>query len=212
MAQFDLRHYSGKLRVMTEDVAASRADDREYETYWDEVVELLEGEASQFRRAVELCLENDLWEPALVLMLSFVDACSWMSRPQDHNDVRQADFLAWVDTYLLPESKLVCTAEDLYGARCGLLHSLTGESRLHRQNRVRKIFWSRTIDGETYTLIQVRMAETLEPIAVDIDHLFWAIQRALDRFSETMMSTDDLRRSISERVYKSYFTKARRLR
>src|SRR5256886_4727823 len=48
-----------------------------------------------------------------------------------------------------------CSATDLYGARCGLVHSSTGESRLHRQGRARKVFYYRDREGVKKGIIQL---------------------------------------------------------
>ena len=179
--------------------------------YWEEVAHQLTGQAKQMSRAVELCLAEDLWEPALVLMLSFIDACAWLTRKPGRKDVRADDFVEWVNKYLLPDSQLPCTAEELYGARCGLLHSLTGESRLHREHKIRKMFWSRASGEEVYTLIQLRMNEKFLPVNIGIDHLFWALQRGLLRFGEALDTDEQLGRLVGDRVQQSYFTKCRQV-
>jgi hypothetical protein len=179
--------------------------------YWEEVGKLLVGQVKQTTRAIELCLAEDLWEPAIVLMLGFIDACAWLSRPLDHADVKADDFIAWTQKYVLPDSKLQCTAEELYAARCGMLHSLTGESRMHRQHKVRKIFWARAQDDNVYTLLQLRMNEKLLPVTVGIDHLFWALSRALDRFGLDLDADEDYARLVGDRIHQSYFTKVRRV-
>jgi hypothetical protein len=180
--------------------------------FWDEVAEKVAGQVKQMTRAVELCLEADLWEPALILMLSFIDACAWLARPKNHADVKDKDFVSWVETYLLPESKLECTAEELYGARCGLLHSLTGESRLHRQEKIRKIFWSRATGDDVYTLLQLRMNEKFLPVGVGVDHLFWALGKGLKRFGEAVNRDEDFAHLVGDRVQKSYWTRVRRVK
>jgi hypothetical protein len=180
--------------------------------FWDEVVRLLTGQVKQTTRAIELCLSEDLWEPALVLMLGFIDACAWLARPRDHADVRREDFVVWTERFLLPDSKLECTAEELYGARCGMLHSLTGESSLHRQEKIRKIFWSRAKGDNVYTLLQLRMNEKFLPVGVGIDHLFWALGKAMGRFSSELAEDEELAQRVGDRVHQSYFTKARQFR
>ena len=51
----------------------------------------------------------------------------------------QDRFTEWVDKYLLPNSSLKCTALDLYGARCGLVHSYSSDSDLSRSGKVTPI-------------------------------------------------------------------------
>jgi hypothetical protein len=184
--------------------------DPEEQIFWQEVQERLVEKTKQMIDAVEVCLKQDLWEPALILILSHIDALAWLSRPADRDDVTRPDFVAWIDKYLLPDSNLECTAEELYGARCGLLHSHTGESRLHRQHKIRKIFWSRAQGDNVYTLIQIRMNEKLLPVGVGIDHLFWALRRALEQFGGALDEDRELGRLVGERILNSYFLRARR--
>jgi hypothetical protein len=196
---------------MREDMQIESAADPAEQMFWEEVDGLITGQVKQVKRAIELCLAEDLWEPALVLMLVFIDACAWLARPTNHADVTFDDFVAWTEKYLLPDSRLECTANELYGARCGLLHSLTGESKLHRRKEIRKIFWSRSNGDDVSTLIQKRMHEKLLPVAVGIDHLFWALGEALEHFGEDFESDDELAKRVGDRVHESYFTKMRRL-
>jgi hypothetical protein len=199
------------LGAMHEDMQTESATDPAEQMFWEEADRLITGQAKQVTRAIELCLAEDLWEPALVLMLMFIDACAWLARPTNRADVTFADFVAWTEKYLLPDSRLECTAAELYGARCGLLHSLTGESQLHRRKKIRKISWSRANGHDVYTLIQKRMHEKFLPVAVGIDHLFWALGKALNNFGEDFETDGELAKRVADRVHESYFTKMRRL-
>lgn len=196
--------------AMADEVDGSDVPDPAEQMFWDEVGRLLTTQVKQTTRAIELCLNEDLWEPALVLMLGFIDACAWLVRPPEHADVKADVFTAWADKYLLPHSKLECTAEELYGARCGMVHSLTGESRLHRQEKIRKIFWSRAQGENVYTLLQLRMNEKFLPVGVGIDHLFRALGKALTRFGDDLERNVELGRLAGDRIHQSYFTKVQR--
>jgi hypothetical protein len=93
-----------------------------------------------------LCLiKNDFRLAALMLVFTTIDQMAWVSLPGE-GDVTGKDFVAWVDTYMLGRSRQgleSVTAGDLYGARCGLLHTATAESRsLRNGNASRKIAYS----------------------------------------------------------------------
>ncbi len=92
--------------------------------------------------AAELCLQHKKFDSALALVYVTMGAMAWVSMPTGQKDVTRRDFYTWVDRYLLPGSGLACTAEELYGARCGMLHSLTVESTLSRQGKVRTIHYA----------------------------------------------------------------------
>jgi hypothetical protein len=87
---------------------------------------------------IELLIDRKLLQPALVIIYSTMDAAAWLD-VQGPGDVTRRDFVNWVERYALPGSELPCTGLELYGARCGLLHSLTAVSKLSREGRIRTL-------------------------------------------------------------------------
>lgn len=76
---------------------------------------------------------------ALVVLYSAVDTLAWVS--VSTGDVTGADFCRWVDVYMKPQAQLACSAEDLYGARCALLHSGAAESKMSREGRANELWY-----------------------------------------------------------------------
>jgi hypothetical protein len=97
---------------------------------------------NQMALGVELLMQKNLVAPALTLIYSMIDSMAWAARPQDHPDVTGADFIAWVDQYMLPSRGIKCTAGELYAARCAILHSLATESRHVRNGKARAILYA----------------------------------------------------------------------
>jgi hypothetical protein len=89
--------------------------------------------------AVSTLVTANQYMQALVLLYSAIDTLAWVSRSA--GDVTRADFCRWVDVYMQPQSRLGCTAEDLYGARCSILHSSAAESKLSREGRVNELWY-----------------------------------------------------------------------
>jgi len=92
-------------------------------------------------QAIRLCIDNKLFMPALVLIYSGIDFVSALSRPASKTDAQRSDFIIWVDRYM-PCDKLSLTGTDLYGARCGIVHAMTSESRLQREGKVKRVFYT----------------------------------------------------------------------
>jgi hypothetical protein len=125
--------------------------------------------------AIDILSENNLISPTLVLIYSTIDAAAWLDVRGDR-DVKARDFITWVNSYLLPNSGLACTAEELYGARCGLLHSMTGESRLSRQRGVRFISYAHgDQSAEAFNKAAAATGHSGSTTCVHLD----ALQRAL---------------------------------
>lgn len=57
---------------------------------------------------------------ALMLTYAAIDQMSWLSIPGDMSSGK--DFKTWVKKYMLGNSNLVCSEDDLWAARNGLLH------------------------------------------------------------------------------------------
>ena len=51
-------------------------------------------------------------------------------------------FKRWVDTYLLPPTSWKCTAVDLYGARCAVVHTFTPDSDLSKRGAAKVIYYA----------------------------------------------------------------------
>src|SRR4051794_28242930 len=96
-----------------------------------------------FVRAARLCLNTGLVLPCVALIYSAIDQLACLDRAPEHKDVQRDDFIKWVDTYLLPGSGLNCSAIDLYGARCGVLHSQSPQSRLSRLGEAKQLCYAR---------------------------------------------------------------------
>ena len=94
----------------------------------------------QIMAAAELCISANLNTAALILLYSAIDAASWLCAEDPDGQV-QDHFVPWVEKYLLSTGRFECTALDLWGARCGIVHTLSPSSRLSRKERVREILY-----------------------------------------------------------------------
>lgn len=66
---------------------------------------------------------------AVMLTYAAIDQMSWLAIPEDKSSGK--DFKAWVQKYMLSNGNLVCSEDDLWAARNGLLHMGIAESNDH---------------------------------------------------------------------------------
>lgn len=169
-----------------------------------EAIEKLEWKIWDVIGAVHSCLDQRLWEPALILLYSNIDALAWLGCPEGRSDVTRADFIAWVSAYMLPIEGSDCTAEDLYAARCGLLHTHTADSRLNRNRLARRVYYHRVVQGRTLGVLQIRMQDTLWPVCIDVDLMVAAFQRAVVAFARDVAADPARFTALVTRVIMSY--------
>ena len=94
------------------------------------------GELSQTIRKL---FEQGRTTPTFLLLYVSIDVLASLTRPIGRPDTDRSFFKDWVNEFMLPGSGLPCTADDIYAARCGLLHTFTAESRDARIGSARMI-------------------------------------------------------------------------
>jgi hypothetical protein len=119
-------------------------------------------------------------EAALILLLSWLDRMAWLSVPDESNGI---DFKAWVNKYLLVDSDIPCSADDLWGSRCGLLHTGSAEARDVIKGRVRTVLY---YDGPRSVV-----SRKPEHVYVNIRDLHCGLIGAVGKFVEFLKSNPE---------------------
>lgn len=94
--------------------------------------------------AADRCIELRQFMPALALIYSHIDTLAWAASKKTGTDVRST-FESWVKRWLIPHLSTHApdvTPTDLYAARCGILHTLTGKSNLSKTENAREIAYA----------------------------------------------------------------------
>jgi len=93
--------------------------------------------------AVACLREKGFKQATLVLLFAAIDQLAWVA--SDKEMVGNDGFKAWVQQYMVdrnPELLSGATAADLWGARCGVLHTGAAESNDFRKGDARPIHYS----------------------------------------------------------------------
>jgi len=88
--------------------------------------------------SVEDCLAKRRILPCLMLIYSGIDVIASLETGKASRSV----FIRWVNKYLLKAASLSCTALDLYGARCGILHTFSAKSDMSAKGQAREIVYA----------------------------------------------------------------------
>lgn len=139
---------------------------------------------TQVIEAADYCVTKHLTLPALILIYSAIDSAGWVASSNQKKSVN-ARFTDWVNNWMLKDGKLKCTAEELYAARCGVLHTLTPNSSLSKNKGVRKIAyaWGK---AKTETLVESisELSMESEIASIHIDDLFTSFKEGLANYLE----------------------------
>ena len=132
-------------------------------------------------RGIDLCVGHNLNTSALILLYSGIDIAGWMAAKNLSTSVQES-FTAWVDQYLCPEKVLGCTALDLYGARCGEVHTFSPESKLYAQGKVKKVVFAWLPDHAKTLREMIEVAGLDRYAAVQGDDLLRVFHRGVKKF------------------------------
>jgi hypothetical protein len=102
--------------------------------------EILNGPRGMLK-GVDACIRVQCLVSAVALIYSTIDALSALTRPAKQQDTTRKEFIAWVQKYIHPEKTLSCSARDLYGARCGVLHNYGSDSKLRREGNAKALIY-----------------------------------------------------------------------
>jgi hypothetical protein len=142
---------------------------------------------------IQEMLEKRRFLTALILFYSTIDILGSLLRPKSHPDTSGGDFKAWVNRYIFLGSSLPATADDLWAARCGLLHTNTPDSRNSRTGKAREIHYVKG-NKDLAIFMQQEMKRSGEPkVIVDIDSLFDAFINALIKFMHDIKHNPEVR-------------------
>lgn len=158
---------------------------------------------SQLIAAIRMCLKNEQYLPALILIYSGIDMAGWLDSDNPNERVDKT-FTSWTDKYLLVSKKLECTSTDLYSARCGVLHRLNPDSRISETGNAKLIAY--TYGTKTNILKDAikNNNKASKYVAIHINDLFEVYLLGLKTFFNEIKKDDNRKSKISKKAERYY--------
>lgn len=105
---------------------------------------------------IHTCLKNNAPTGAILLTYCAIDAMAFLSMAEGKLKLGRSDFKNWVKKYLKTGTTqpYQYDEEDLYGARCGIVHTYGAESDLSRKNKCKKIVYKPNCLSHFYDPVQ----------------------------------------------------------
>ena len=147
--------------------------------------------------AISELVKEGFYTQALIILYSAIDTMAWINLSE--GDVKQKDFVEWVNKYMQPENNLGCTAGDLYGARCGLVHANTSVSRKSRTGEVAQIWY--VTSPKSFNKLQEHVIETrTEARVVYFTALFAIFIEACQQFNVEISVNKTRQHEVNDRI------------
>ncbi|NWC70361.1 hypothetical protein HX873_20900 [Pseudomonas sp. P7758] len=137
--------------------------------------------------------------PAVMLTYAGIDQMAWLSISKERSS--GTDFKAWVDKFVLPHMPMACTAQELWEARNGILHTGTSESTANQSDvSIRKILY--TFGGASCTANNSSDTVFISAEDLIIGYLtgvIWFMEEMKDDRAKLQIALDKLKRTLTSR-------------
>ncbi|MBA7685473.1 hypothetical protein ES703_93898 [subsurface metagenome] len=133
------------------------------------------------KRGIQVTYDNECYGACLILIYCGIDAMSYLDMPSSQAEVHADDFIQWAERYLSPYLKnqtTQITGDELYSARCSMVHTYTVESRKTKSGSARAIGY--VISGGQPIVWDAKVAPGL--VLLRLETLCDAFFTAIDRF------------------------------
>lgn len=158
--------------------------------------EAFETVSAQLQYTIKDVFAKGQTTPTILLIYATIDILASLARPTNRPDTDRQFFKDWVTEYILSDSQLPCNADDIYAARCGLLHTLTAESREARLGYARMINYVGDNQLPAQAVQDRNDPSCTKDIFVGTTAFVNAFFTACKRFEERVISDPDLRNRV----------------
>lgn len=131
--------------------------------------------------AVDEAFKKNALLPAFIMLYSSIDIFASLTRPIAQQDTSGQVFKDWVKKYMIAGTSVSWNEEDIWGARCGLLHTYTVQSRSSRSGNARELHY--ISDREFAKYVQDQLDPNLQDkVFVCLGDLLKAFFEGFERF------------------------------
>jgi hypothetical protein len=153
---------------------------------------------NEFTQAIKMLFDAGHTQSGLIVLYTAIDIFASLRRLETETDTNGHYFKKWVGDYMIAGSQRPFTSEDLWGARCGLLHTHTASSKVSRQGKARQLHYYRA--DSSISPDQQRafdsMANTHGKQFVNVNLLYADFIEGLCRFSAEIQCNPELAKRV----------------
>jgi hypothetical protein len=146
---------------------------------------------------IHVCMKNNAPTGAVLLTYCAMDAMAFLSMPEGKQKLESSDFKNWVRKYMKTDSvqPYQYNEVDLYGARCGIVHTYGAESDLSRENKSKKLVYMQNGFKHFYD-------PTKEPdlVVLGMNLFIQDFYDAVDKFLADIEKDKNLRKRVEDRL------------
>tara|TARA_E500000318_G_C3564436_1_gene215005 strand:- start:510 stop:1073 length:564 start_codon:yes stop_codon:yes gene_type:complete len=156
---------------------------------WDSIVGII----SEIKR----CEAAGVTVAGVAMAYICIDAMAYLSIPEGQKTQTKTDFISWTNKYLEadPEQIYQYAGDDVYAARCALLHTFAAEAERHHKDQNLKIFGYH--DGGRHMFDQSKHPRL---VLIGTASFLNDVALAVDKFMKSCQHDSSLRQRVESRL------------
>lgn len=155
---------------------------------------------------IDVCKDNDLIEPVFIILYSTIDSLAWLNSDEKNVEARRVgkEFKDFSSKYIINKLTQNITADELYNARCAIVHTISAKSSGNIKNGVRYLTYANSPQAE---IEGNNILKSLNENAVCINalELIEALSEAIVEFFEDI-SKDNVKENIVIQKSENYYS------
>lgn len=136
--------------------------------------------------AASTLYEKRLYGHFFVVLYSSIDSMGLLNAAPTQTEATGQTFKDWVRKYIITQPDVEFNEIDLWGARCGVLHTFTSQSKLSNEGKAKQIqYYSGPKDSEVAKafVTATKQIDDGAHIPVHIEDTYLAFLRAIQEFA-----------------------------
>lgn len=134
-------------------------------------------------KSIKICKDAELKESVLILMYSTIDSLAWLNSSETNITKRNGkiEFISFCNKYLIPKIKSDITADELYAARCSVVHTISATAKNNIEKNIRTVCYannSKAVEEGNKHLIKLNQ----NTVCVDLVTLLAVLVKNIDNF------------------------------
>lgn len=153
--------------------------------------------------SIKLAKDNECFESVLILMYSMLDSLSWLNSNSLQIEKRNVknDYINFLNKYYIKYLNINILAEEIYNARCAIVHTISGESKM---KNIKSLAYSNNINAANETNDFLNKCNRIDVIAVDTVNMLEALVHAYKEFFKDINQDNNKRSNVIKKSENYY--------
>ena len=157
----------------------------------------IEDKYDDILKSIKICKDNDFKESVFILTYAMIDSLSWLNSDEQSivNRNIKKDFINFSNEYIVNQISQNISGEELYNARCAIVHTISTRSQNNIRHNSRYICYSNCKEATINVNIKLQRINE-NAVCIDAIELLTALVEAKTLFFNKIKKNNEKKNSL----------------